>query len=130
MLFALSIFCTTFVLSKQYNMARQAEESTTYKVRIHVNNGYRYASTQPLVADPDRTSGRNKHRRIHWGTVDENNKFHPNNTFLYADVSERRKLIFPDDWDMSEVASLPSERKAGRPSSGDEDKPKVIAEEG
>jgi len=102
-------------------MARQAEESTTYKVRIHMNNGYRYASTQPLVVEPDRTSGRNKHRRIHWGTVDENNKFHPNKTFLYADVSERRRLIFPDDWDMSEVASLPSERKAGRPSSGDED---------
>lgn len=116
-----SLFCTIFVLSKQYNMARQAEESTTYKVRIHMNNGYRYASTQPLVVDPDRTSGRNKHRRIHWGTVDENNKFHPNKTFLYADVSERRRLIFPDDWDMSEVASLPSERKAGRPSSGDED---------
>ena len=102
-------------------MARQAEESTTYKVRIHMNNGYRYASTQPLVVDPDRTSGRNKHRRIHWGTVDENNKFHPNKTFLYADVSERRRLIFPDDWDMSVVASLPSERKAGCPSSGDED---------
>lgn len=116
-----SLFCTIFVLSKQYNMARQAEESTTYKVRIHMNNGYRYASTQPLVVEPDRTSGRNKHRRIHWGTVDENNKFHPNKTFLYADVSERRRLIFPDDWDMSEVASLPSERKAGRPSSGDED---------
>lgn len=128
MLFALSIFCTTFVLSKKYNMARQAEESTTYKVRIHVNNGYRYASTQPLVVDPDRTSGRNKHRRIHWGTVDENNKFHPNNTFLYADVSERRKLIFPDDWDMSEVASLPSERKAGRPSSGDEDSNKLYGD--
>ena len=93
-----------------------------------MNNGYRYASTQPLVVDPDRTSGRNKHRRIHWGTVDENNKFHPNNTFLYADVSERRKLIFPDDWDMSEVASLPSERKAGRPSSGDEDSNKLYGD--
>lgn len=46
-------------------MARQAEESTSYKVKIHLNNGYRYASTQPLVIDPDRTSGRNKHKRIH-----------------------------------------------------------------
>ena len=101
-------------------MARQAEESTSYKVKIHLNNGYRYASTQPLVIDPDRTSGRNKHKRIHWGTVDENNKFHPNKTFLYADLSERRKLIFPDDWDMSEVAALTSERKAGRPTNGDD----------
>ena len=73
-----------------------------------------------MVVDPERTSGRNRHRRIHWGTVDENNKFHPNQTYLYADVSERRKLIFPDDWDMSEVSSLPSERKSGRPP-GDDD---------
>ena len=122
------MFCTTFVLSKQYIMARQAEESTTYKVKIHLNNGYRYASTQPLVVDPERTSGRNRHRRIHWGTVDEDNKFHPNKTYLYADVSERRKLIFPDDWDMSEVASLPSERKAGRPSCDDDDSNKLYGD--
>jgi transposase len=109
-------------------MARQAEESTTYKVKIHLNNGYRYASTQPLVVDPERTSGRNKHRRIHWGTVDEDNRFHPNKTYLYADVSERRKLIFPDDWDMSEVASLPSERKAGRPSCDDDDSNKLYGD--
>ena len=109
-------------------MARQAEESTTYKVKIHLNNGYRYASTQPLVVDPERTSGRNTHRRIHWGTVDEDNKFHPNKTYLYADVSERRKLIFPDDWDMSEVASLPSERKAGRPSCDDDDSNKLYGD--
>lgn len=109
-------------------MARQAEESTTYKVKIHLNNGYRYASTQPLVVDPERTSGRNRHRRIHWGTVDEDNKFHPNKTYLYADVSERRKLIFPDDWDMSEVASLPSERKAGRPSCDDDDSNKLYGD--
>ena len=109
-------------------MSRQAEESTTYKVRIHMNNGYRYASTQPLVVDPDRTSGRNRHKRIHWGTVDENNKFHPNKTFLYADVSERRKLIFPDDWDLSEVTALPSERKAGRPSNDGVDSNKLYGD--
>lgn len=121
-----------FVLSLYYQnstiMARHAEESTTYRVKIHLNNGYRYASTQPLVVDPDRTSGRNRHKRIHWGTVDENNKFHPNKTYLYADLSERRKLIFPDDWDMSEVALLPSERKAGRPPSDGDDSNKLYGD--
>ena len=83
-------------------MARQAEESTTYKVRIHMNNGYRYASTQPLVVDPDRTSGRNKHRRIHWGTVDENNKFHPNKDdyseapLFYTVIHGRQQKMSPD----------------------------------
>ena len=98
-------------------MARHAEENTTYKVKIHLNNGYLYASTQPLVVDSERTSSRNKHMRIHCGTVDEDNRYHPNKTYLYADVSELRKLIFPEDWDMSEVASLPSERKADSPAS-------------
>ena len=59
-------------------MARTLDKDTPYRVRIHKNGGYLYASTQPIVVDPDRKSGRNKHRRIHWGTVDENMKFHPN----------------------------------------------------
>lgn len=109
-------------------MARHAEESTTYKVKIHVINGYRYASTQPLVADPNRTSGRNRHKRIHWGRLDENNKFHPNKTYLCADVKERRKLIFPADWDMSEVASLPSGQKADRPSDDGDDSNKLYGD--
>lgn len=91
----LSLFCTTFLLLKQY----------------------RYGKTS-----------RRKHKRIHWGTVDENNKFHPNKTFLYADLSERRKLIFPDDLDMSEVAALTSERKAGRPTNVDDDSNKLYGD--
>ena len=38
-------------------MARTADTATTYKVKIHTNNGYRYASTQPLIVDPERSSG-------------------------------------------------------------------------
>ena len=52
------LFFHYFVLPLYYqnstDMARQAEESTNYRVKIHLNNGYRYASTQPLVIDPDR----------------------------------------------------------------------------
>lgn len=82
-----------------------------------MNGGYRYASTQPIVVEPDRKSGRNKHKRIHWGTLDDDNKFHPNQNYIIASPEERAKLIFPEDWDLSEAKSLPSERKAGRPSS-------------
>lgn len=98
------------------HMARKADIATTYKVKIHTNNGYRYASTQPIIIDPERKSGRNKHKRIHWGTVDDEMKFHPNNNYIMASPEERAKLVFPEDWDMSEAKSLPSERKAGRPS--------------
>lgn len=108
--------------SKEYIMARTIDPKTSYKVKIHKNGKYLYASTQPIVVDPERTSGRNKHKRIHWGTVDENKKFHPNQTYLMTSPAERSKLIFPSDLDMSEVESLKSERKAGRPSSqGTED---------
>ena len=102
-------------------MARTIDEETSYRVKIHKNGGYRYASTQPIVIDPKRSSGRNKHKRIHWGTLDDDMKFHPNSNYISASPAERAKLIFPSDWDMSEARSLPTERKAGRPPSGDED---------
>jgi len=98
-------------------MARTIDAETAYRVKIHMNGGYRYASTQPIVVEPDRKSGRNKHKRIHWGTLDDDNKFHPNQNYIIASPEERAKLIFPEDWDLSEAKSLPSERKAGRPSS-------------
>lgn len=37
-----------------------------------------------------------------------------------ASPEERGRLIFPSDWDMSETEALPSERKSGRPSVGDD----------
>ena len=104
-------------IKRSTTMARTTDLSTTYRIKIHKNNGYRYASTQPIVIDPERTSGRNKHVRIHWGTVDDNLKFHPNNRYIMAAPEERAKLIFPEDWDMSEAQALPGNRKAGRPSS-------------
>ena len=102
-------------------MARTIDEDTSYRVKIHKNGGYLYASTQPIVIDPDRKSGRNRHKRIHWGTIDVNMKFHPNKNYISASPAEREKLIFPPEWDMSEARSLPSERKSGRPSASEED---------
>ena len=102
-------------------MARTIDEETPYRVKIHTIGGYRYASTQPIVIDPERSSGRNKHKRIHWGRLDDDMKFHPNGHYISASPAERAKLIFPPDWDMSEARSLPSERKAGRPPSGGDD---------
>jgi len=96
-------------------MARTIDAKTEYTVHLHRNGGYAYASTQPIIVDPDRKSGRNRHVRLHWGTVDEKMKFHPNQRYLMASPEERSRLIFPDDWDMSEAEALPSARKAGRP---------------
>ena len=83
-------------------MGRLTDELTPYRVKIHKIGKYNYASTQPIT-DNQTSNGKKKHCRIHLGTLDENNKFHPNETFWSLPCQERKKLIFPDDWDTSEI---------------------------
>ena len=62
-----------------------------FRVSIHNNNGYRYASSQPFVLDPE--TGRRIYRRVHWGVVDENLRFIPGKTFipaLFTDTTRSR----------------------------------------
>ena len=94
-------------------MARKADPNSQYKVSIHLNNGYRYASTQPYQIDPD--TGKKSYHHIHWGRVDESNKFIPGKNYLVASIAERGKLIFPEDWDLSEIKKLSGAREKGRP---------------
>ena len=93
-------------------MSRPKIEGTNYKVTIHKNGGYRYASTQPLLTDPK--TGKTYNKRIHWGTVDDKLKFHPGKTYIYASPTETAKLVFPDDWDMSEAEALKTNRGGGQ----------------
>lgn len=94
-------------------MARKADPNSQYKVSIHLNNGYRYASTQPYQIDPD--TGKKSYHHIHWGRLDENNKFIPGKNYLVASIAERGKLIFPREWDLSEIKKLSGAREKGRP---------------
>ena len=94
------------------SMARPVDPTATYRISIHNIGGYRYASTQPAYLDPE--TGKTKHKRIHWGTVDESNKFIPGSKYIFASIEERSKLIFPENWDMSELEKLSGGRKPGR----------------
>jgi len=94
-------------------MARPVDQNAQYRVKPHINNGYIYASTQPSYVDIN--TGKKKYRYIHWGTVDENQKFIPSTLFYLASPEERARLIFPDEWDMSEAEKLTGLRKPGRP---------------
>lgn len=94
-------------------MARPLDPNAPYRISIHTNNGYRYASTQRASKDP--STGKTIHKRIHWGTVDDNNKFIPGTRYVFASIEERSKLVFPEDWDMSEAEKLSGNRKTGRP---------------
>lgn len=101
-------------------MARPISADTTYKMTLHVNGKYRYASTRPRVVTGE--GEKNSNKSIHWGTLTEDMKFMPNAKFLYLPLEERRKYKFPENWDLSEIDKLPSERKAGRPRSSEDDK--------
>lgn len=52
-------------------MPRKSDPNSTYKVHIYVNSGY---STQPSFVDPE--TGKRKHKRILWGTLNESKKIH------------------------------------------------------
>ena len=94
-------------------MGRASDPTAQYRISIHVNGGYRYASTQPATLDPE--TGKRRYQRIHWGTVDENLKFIPGKQYIVASPEERQKLIFPEGWDLSEIDKLSGRRKQGRP---------------
>lgn len=99
-------------------MARPTREDSIYRVAIHKNGGYMYATTHPyeLLAD-----GKRKYSCLHWGTVTDDLKFIPGKQYLYASIEERSKLIFPEGWDLSEIDKLASNRKQGRPAYEGED---------
>ena len=94
-------------------MARPIDPDAQYRVKPHNNNGYTYASTQPPYVDQE--TGKKKYRYIHWGTVDENKKFKPGTKYFFETPERRARLIFPEDWDLSEAEKLTGLRKPGRP---------------
>lgn len=94
-------------------MPRKPDPNAQYRIAVHIDKGYRYASTQPALVDPE--TGKRTYRRIHWGTVDENNRFIPGKAYLFATLEEREKLIFPEGWDLSETEKLSGKRRPGRP---------------
>ncbi len=83
------------------------------RVSIHINNGYRYACTQPWTIDPK--TGKKKYRQVYWGQVDENLKFFPSVKYIYASDEEKAMLDFPPEWDLSEIRKLSGTREKGRP---------------
>ncbi|MDY5823236.1 MAG: hypothetical protein SPJ99_00050 [Candidatus Coprenecus sp.] len=88
-------------------------------VSIHKNGGYMYAATHPYTVDDN---GNRKYVYCHWGVVDENKKFILGKRYVFASLEERARLIFPDDWDMSEAKCLSGTKQPGRPAYTDADK--------
>ena len=89
---------------------RPVKKETPYKIIVHTNGGRRYASTKITIVGAD---GKKQSRHKHWGTLDNNNRFHPNTTYFNSSPAERAKLIFPEDWVLDEAAGR-GEDKRGR----------------
>lgn len=90
---------------------RPVKSDTIYKMSIHRNGGHLYASTQPFTVGED---GKKRYTHKHWGTLDEDLRFHPGTAYFYASIEERQKLIFPKEWDLSEIESLSGNKRRGR----------------
>lgn len=82
---------------------RPSKANSIYKVSVHKNNGRQYAATHPFTVGED---GKRRYSYKNWGTLEDGNRFHPNSTYFYASPEERRKLIFPEEWDLSEIKAL------------------------
>ena len=80
-------------------MVRPKDENTKYKIKIHKNNGYRYAST--VIYKLDEKTNKVKQKYIHWGTVDRDLIFSPNLNFIALTAEEQSKFIFPDGWSIN-----------------------------
>lgn len=93
-------------------MARPVDPQKQYTVKPHVTHSYTYASTQPSTIDE--VTGKKRYHHIHWGKVIDG-KFIPGPKYLLASVEERAKLIFPREWDLSELNTLSGTRPVGRP---------------
>lgn len=93
-------------------MTRRPDPLARFRVKIHNDNGHRYAFTQ--VPTTNEKTGKKVYHILHWGKVDENLRFTPGDRYMLASVEDRKKLIFPDDWDLSEIEKLSGNRKPGR----------------
>ena len=102
-------------------MPRPPRSDGKQQVYLYTCKGYRYASTQPVVIDPE--TGKKKLTRVLWGKVSESLVFTPNKTYLLADEKSRSMLDFPSAWDISVISEpaedpkeVPVKASRGRPS--------------
>ncbi len=61
-------------------MTRRPDPLARFRVKIHNDNGHRYAFTQ--VPTTNEKTGKKVYRILHWGKVDENLRFTPGDRYM------------------------------------------------
>lgn len=96
-------------------MGRPPNPSVLNRVRSWSSNGYHYAYVYQYGDDEKEekaknTSGDNKEKpvrkKIYIGVLDENLVLHPNDRLRLMNSERRRKLIFPETWDLTIFSEL------------------------
>jgi len=87
---------------------RPSKKETPYRIIVHTNGGRRYASTKVAVVGSD---GKKQYRHKHWGSLDDENRFHPNTTYFNTSPTERARLIFPEGWILDEATGRGEDRR-------------------
>jgi len=98
-------------------LGRPPKADSGYHVSTHRIGNYVYASTQPVSVDQN---GKKTYKYKHWGRL-EGNRFIPGTEFILLSQEERKKLVFPKDWDLSEIDRLFPGPHSGRPSQEGQD---------
>ena len=93
---------------------RPRDSKTIYRMYGHAVGKYVYAATQGYFTDAP--TGKAQRRVMHWGRLTADKRFMPNEAYMALSPEDRREFVFPEDWDLTEVRKLPSERGKGRPS--------------
>ena len=100
-------------------MSRKEDPSTRYRVRIHKDREYTYASVQ--VPTISLKTGKKYPKTVNLGTLDDNFVFTPNAAFRVMPLEEQAKYIFPNEWDISKIKNLsfPLPKEDKQPQDGD-----------
>ncbi len=107
-------------------MSRHKDPNTQYRMKLFVSNNHRYAAT----ASP----GYNKEKKwvsntVIWGKLTEDFIFEPNLRFMLLTTEEKKKYIFPKDWNTSSAFKEPSiEDDGGDVYNGKEDQYKIYGD--
>ena len=59
-----------------------------------------YACTHSFTMNEE---GKRIYKTIHWGKLTEDLIFIPGKHYLSSPISERKKLIFPDGWNLRKI---------------------------
>lgn len=78
-------------------VGRPSNPNSQYTMQVHKNGKYLYADTQRAVTGDD---GIKRYKHVHWGTLDDQSRFHPNHAFLYQSPEEIARFIFPESWNL------------------------------